>query len=63
MESLSRAELIEMAAPPCHECGGPVQRTEVRWVRLDGDGSWVPGPCWMVCAEGHRTLVTPFDCQ
>jgi hypothetical protein len=52
---MNRAELIALASPPCHECGEPVQRVETRWV-LKGD-EWVPGPTFVVCADGHRVLV------
>lgn len=55
---MNRAELIELASPPCHECGQPVQRVESRWMKLTGD-EWVPGPTYMVCGEGHRVLVEP----
>jgi hypothetical protein len=48
-----------MASPPCHECGASVQRVENRW-HLDEDYTWRPGPFFMVCAEGHRVLVTPI---
>ena len=27
---MTRAELIALASPPCHECGAPVQRVEIR---------------------------------
>lgn len=50
------ADLIAVASPPCHECGKPVQRVESRW-HLDEDGQWRLGPCFMVCARGHRVLV------
>jgi hypothetical protein len=56
---MDRADLIELASPPCHECGAPVQRVETRW-HHDGDRRWRPGPCFMVCGYGHRVLVEPF---
>jgi hypothetical protein len=56
---MDRAEMIALAAPPCHVCGSPVQRTEMRWMKLTGD-EWVPGPAYMVCAEGHRVLLEPL---
>jgi hypothetical protein len=56
---MDRADLIELASPPCHECGAPVQRVETRWHR-DTDLDWRPGPCFMVCGHGHRVLVEPF---
>ena len=59
-ERMDRAELIAIASPPCHECGESVQRVETRW-HLDEDFTWRPGPCFMVCAEGHRVLVEPID--
>jgi hypothetical protein len=55
---MDRADLIELASPPCHECGAPVQRVETRWHR--DDDHWRPGPCFMVCGHGHRVLVEPF---
>ena len=55
---MDRADLVAMASPPCHECGASVQRVETRW-HLDEDLAWRPGPYFMVCAEGHRVLVTP----
>jgi hypothetical protein len=59
MTSLTRPELIELASPPCHECGAPVQRVEARW-HLDEDCRWRPGPYFMVCAAEHRVLVEPL---
>lgn len=53
---MTRAELIEMASPPCHTCEAPVERVETRWVR-NGDGDWVVGPTFLVCCLGHRVLV------
>lgn len=55
---MTRAELIALASPPCHECGGPVQRVEQRW-QLTGDDEWRPGPTFLVCADDHRVLVEP----
>ena len=57
---MDRADLIELASPPCHECGAPVQRVETRWHRAT-DVEWRPGPCFMVCGYGHRVLVELFD--
>lgn len=64
---MTQAELIALAAPPCHlrmgrlapECGSPVERVETRW-ELNGDGDWVPGPTFLVCAQGHRVPVEPL---
>jgi hypothetical protein len=56
---MDRAEFVALASPPCHECGAPVQRVEIPW-RLNGDGDWVPGPSYMVCADDHRVLVEPL---
>jgi hypothetical protein len=56
---MSRAELIALASPPCHECGAPVERVETRW-HLDEDCRWRPGPCFMVCGDEHRVLVQPL---
>jgi hypothetical protein len=53
---MTRAEMIALASPPCHECGEPVQRVETRSVS-NGDGDWVPGPTYMVCVKGHRVAV------
>jgi len=57
---MTRAELIELASPPCHECGQPVQRCEIRWERQAG-GTWVPGLAHLVCPDGHRVRVEPMD--
>lgn len=54
---MNRAQLIELASPPCHDCGEPVQRIEGTWVRQGED--WVPGPHYMICANDHRVLVEP----
>ena len=54
---MTRAELIAMASPPCHECREPVQRVEIGW-RVKGHA-----PVWiahMVCGNGHRVLVEPI---
>jgi hypothetical protein len=56
---MTRAELIEAASPPCHECGAPVQRVETPW-HLDEDGRWRAGPYFMVCGNEHRVLVEPL---
>jgi hypothetical protein len=56
---MTRAELIALAAPPCHDCQEPVQRVEGRY-HLDEDERWRPGPYYMVCVDGHRVLVEPF---
>jgi hypothetical protein len=55
---MTRAELIALASPPCHECGSPVQRIEARW-HLDEDCAWRLGPSFMVCDNHHRVLVVP----
>lgn len=54
---MTRAELIALASPPCHECGEPVQRIESMW-HLDEDDTWrlVNN---MVCSDGHRVIVEP----
>ena len=56
---MTRAELITLASPPCHECAAPVQRVEIRW-HLDEDGRWRAGPGFMVCGNEHRVLVEPL---
>jgi hypothetical protein len=56
---MNRADFIDLASPPCHECGAPVHRVESRWQRDDGL-RWRLGPCFMVCGDGHRVLVEPF---
>jgi hypothetical protein len=56
---MDRAELIARAAPPCHQCGGAVQRVEMPW-RCDDEGQWRLGPSFMVCGDGHRVPVEPF---
>jgi hypothetical protein len=55
---MTRAEFIALASPPCHDCGAPVQRVELRW-HLDEDYRWRPGPGYMVCGNDHRVLVEP----
>ena len=57
--AMTRAELIALASPPCHECAAPVERVEARW-HLDEDCRWRPGPFFMVCGNGHRVLVEPL---
>jgi hypothetical protein len=52
--------MIALASPPCHTCGASVQRVELGW-HLEDDGTWHPGPCYMVCADGHRVLVEPLS--
>jgi hypothetical protein len=54
----SRRELIAMASPPCHVCEQPIQRVENRW-RLVG-ATWKLAAT-MVCADGHRVPVEPFE--
>ena len=56
---MDRTDLIALASPPCHECGAPVQRVEIRW-HLDEDSRWRPGPYFMVCGDDHRVLVKPL---
>jgi len=51
------ADLLAAAAPPCHECGEPVQRIEQRW-HLDEDDRWRV-VATMVCARDHRVIVEP----
>ena len=58
-DAMTKAELIALASPPCHECGAPVQRVEIPWHR-DEDNRWRAGPFFMVCAEEHRVLVEPL---
>lgn len=58
---MTREELIALAAPPCHVCGGPVRRVEQSWV-MDAAGAgtagaWTPGAWWLVCGDGHRVRV------
>jgi hypothetical protein len=57
---MTRADLVALAAPPCHQCGSSVQRVETGWHR-DEDDRWRPGPWFMVCAAGHRVLVEPLE--
>jgi hypothetical protein len=56
---MTRAQLIALASPPCHTCGAPVQRVEMRW-HLDGDAMWQVGPWFMVCGLHHRVEVEPL---
>jgi hypothetical protein len=53
---MDKAELIDRAAPACHECGKPIQRVEIPWY-LDHLGDWRPGTSYMVCGNGHRVEV------
>ena len=55
---MTRAELIALASPPCHECAAPVERVETRW-HLDEDGRWRHA-CFMVCGHEHRVVVEPL---
>jgi hypothetical protein len=57
---VDRTDLFAVASPPCHECGASVQCVEMAW-HLDEDSTWRPGPYFMVCTDGHRVLVEPFD--
>ncbi|HEX6022127.1 MAG TPA: hypothetical protein VFZ00_09030, partial [Solirubrobacter sp.] len=57
---MRRDELIELASPPCSECGEPIRRVEIPW-QLNGDGDWVPGSAVMVCGNGHRVPVAPLE--
>lgn len=56
---MDRAELIALAAPPCHQCGAPVTRVEWSYVRGPLAGEWVNGPVCLVCPNGHRVQVQP----
>jgi hypothetical protein len=56
---MTRAQLIALASPPCHTCGAPVERVEMRY-HLDEDANWRPGPYFMVCGHHHRVLVEPI---
>jgi hypothetical protein len=56
---MTRAQLIALASPPCHTCGAPVQRVEMRY-HLDEDALWQVGPFFMVCGHDHRVLVEPI---
>jgi hypothetical protein len=56
LDAMNGADLFALASPPCRECSESVQRVEIRW-HLDEDSNWRPGPYFMVCADGHRTLV------
>jgi hypothetical protein len=58
-DGMNSADLVAVDSPPCHQCGESVQRAETRW-DLDEDCNWRPGPYFMVCADGHRVLVTPL---
>jgi hypothetical protein len=55
---VTRAELLAVAAVPCHECGNPVTRVEMGWRWTEKD--WRSEHWTMVCAEGHRVAVEPF---
>jgi hypothetical protein len=52
------AELVAAASPPCPVCAEPIRCVENRWKLV--------GAAWrftatMVCTDGHRTPVEPFD--
>jgi len=51
--------MIELASPPCHECGQPVQRIEVSWARNTNIG-WLKPKWFMVCPSTHRVEVKRF---
>ena len=53
---MTKADLVALASPPCHDCGAPVQQVEMPW-HLDEDHNWRAGPFYMVCGGGHRVLV------
>ena len=56
--TMTRAELITLASPPCHECATPVQRVENRGTltkTAGGVSRWT-----MVCGNKHRVLVEPL---
>jgi hypothetical protein len=55
---MTKAELIALASPPCHECASPVQRIENQW-HIDEDSRW-RAAAFMVCANGHRVVVEPL---
>jgi hypothetical protein len=50
--------MIAWASPPCHTCGEPVQRVEIKWLwRTMADAPvWRPHGT-MVCMVGHRVPV------
>jgi len=56
---MTRAEMIELASPPCHECGQPGQRIEVSWARNTNIG-WLKPKWFMVCPSTHRVEVKRF---
>jgi hypothetical protein len=56
---LTRTEFIELAAPPCPECGKPIERTEFTHQRTP-DGWRVSGAA-TVCGDGHRMPVEPLE--
>jgi hypothetical protein len=56
---MDRAELIELAAPPCAECERPTIRMEASW--RFGENGWHVARADLICPDGHRTPVEPFD--
>lgn len=59
MNQLTRAELIELAAPACRECEQPTIRLEQSW--RFGDQGWHVHHASLVCPDGHRTPVEPLE--
>jgi hypothetical protein len=59
---MTRDELIALAAPPCPECGQPIQRTEIRYqIGATADAPTYTPVAAMICPDSHRTPVPPPD--
>ena len=56
---MDRAEFMETASPPCPECGSPISTTEVK--NQETPDGWMCAGFTMVCTEGHRTKIEPFE--
>ena len=58
---MDKAELIDLASPPCPRCGSPIQRIEQAWRMGErppiGDEREWELHSTIVCTEGHRVKV------
>jgi len=56
---LSKSDFTENMAPPCHFCGRPIVRTEIKHENTP-DG-WHASGAVMLCPVGHRNPVEPLE--
>jgi len=54
---LTREEFMEIASPPCHECGAPINCVEHYYFWIHDDNHWGLGRMVMVCTNRHRIEV------